>query len=270
MCVMARDHFALTFLIGSSYMNWQPSLLSVLLFAVISSTFLPDAQAQTGSGLQNATSETSVTDDPHGEHANERWEGPPRGKAFSEFAHHFAGSLEVIFGLAELGYALQYPLPYWTRFILPGALGMVGGFTLIWSDRDAWPIGSLSFVTTFFGDDREMIEHKLYGILTCAVALFETLRRLRRVRHPAWAAPLVLLVLMGGLSLFVHSHGNHPEAAKIQFQHSLLGIVDVGAAFSKGLASWLPGASSQMRNRWDMAWAGSIILSGLLLLAYSE
>lgn len=178
--------------------------------------------------------------------------------------------MEVIFGLAELGYALQYPLPYWTRFILPDALSIVGGFTLIWSDRDAWPIGSLSFVETFFGEDREMIEHKSYGILTLTIAFFETLRRMGRVRHPAWAAPLVLLVLAGALLLFVHSHGNHPEAAKIQFHHSLLGIVGVGAACSKGLASWLPGASSQMRNRWDMAWAGSIILSGLLLLAYSE
>ncbi|MGE3977668.1 MAG: hypothetical protein AB7F94_08755 [Nitrospira sp.] len=260
----------LTLLIGSSYMKWWPSLLSVLLFAILSTVPVPDAQAQTDSGHQNVTNETRVTDDLHGGHASERWEASSEGKAFSEFAHHFAGSLEVIFGLAELGAAIQYPLPYWTRFILPGALSMVGGFTLIWSDRDAWPIGSLSFVATFFGDDREMIEHKVYGILTFAVAFFETLRRLGWVRHPAWAAPLVLLVLAGGLSLFVHSHGNHPEAAKIQFQHSLLGIVDVGAAFSKGLASWLPGASSQMRNRWDMAWGGSIILSGLLLLAYSE
>lgn len=242
----------------------------VSLFLLVSFASIPDIRAQVPSGHQNIASETSVTDDPHGEHANERWEGPPRGKAFSEFAHHFAGSLEVIFGLAELGYALQYPLPYWTRFILPGALSMVGGFTLIWSDRDAWPIGSLSFVETFFGEDREIIEHKSYGILTLVIAFFETLRRMGMVRHPAWAAPLVLLVLAGSLLLFVHSHGDHPEAAKIQFHHALLGIVGVGAAFSKGFASWLPGASSQMRNRWDMVWAGSIILSGLLLLAYSE
>ena len=268
--VMVRPFFTVTLLLGSSSMKRCPSLLSVLLFAIISSTSISDAQAQTDSGHENIQSEARVTDEPHGKHANERWEGSARGKAFSEFAHHFAGSLEVIFGLAELGAALQYPLPYWTRFILPGALGLVGGFTLIWSDRDAWPIGSLSFVATFLGDDREMIEHKLYGLLTIAVAFFETLRRLGRVRHPAWAAPLVLLVLAGGLSLFVHSHGTHPEAARIQFQHSLLGIVDVTAAFSKGLASWLPGASFQIRNRWNMAWAGSIILSGLLLLAYSE
>jgi len=96
------------------------------------------------------------------------------------------------------------------------------------------------------------------------------LRRTGKVRHPAWAAPLILLVLASALSLFDHSHGNHPSAAKIQFHHSLLGIVGVGAAFSKGLASWLPGASPQTKKWWEIAWAGSVILFGLLLLAYSE
>jgi putative copper resistance protein D len=253
-------------------MKRWPFFLSALLFAILSTVPIPHAQALTDSGHQNVTNETSVTDDLHGGHPNERGEGSFEGKAFSEFAHHFAGSLEVILGLAELGAALQYPLPYWTRFILPGALSMMGAFPLIWSDRDAWPLGSLSFVETVFGKDREVIEHKFYGMLTLTIALIEMLRRLGRVRHPAWAAPLVLLVLTGGLFLFVHSHGIHPdaEAAKIQFQHTLLGIVDVVAAFSKGMASWLPGASPQIRNRWNMAWGASFIVGGLLLLAYSE
>ena len=171
---MVRHHFALILLNGGSpYMKLWAYRLFVFLFFVVSFASIPDVH-------QNIARETSITDDPHREHANERWETPPRRKAFSEFAHHFAGSLEVIFGLAELGYALQYPLPYWARFILPGMLSIVGGFTLIWSDRDAWPIGSLSFVETFFGEDREMIEHKSYGILTLTIAFFETLRRMAR------------------------------------------------------------------------------------------
>ncbi len=268
---MVRDHFALILLIdGSSHMKRWPSLLSVLLFIIASSASISEAQTQTHSGHQSATSETSIADDHQGGQTSERWEGSPEGKAFSEFAHHFAGSFDVIFGLAELGSALQFPLPYWTRFILPASLSVVGGYTLIWSDHDAWPIGSLSFAETFFGQDHEIIQHKSYAILALAIAFFEMLRRTGKVRHPAWAAPLVLLVLASALSLFDHSHGNHPAAAKIQFHHSLLGIVGVGAAFSKGVASWLPGASPQMRKWWEIAWAGSIILFGLLLLAYSE
>lgn len=251
-------------------MQFWPYRLLVFPFLFVLFASIPDLQAQAPSDHQNVANEMSVTNDPHEGHADGHLEGSSEEKAFSEFAHHFAGSLEVILGLAELGAALQYPMPYWTRFILPGALSMMGGFPLFWSDRDAWPLGSLSFVETFFGQDREMIEHKFYGILTLTIALIEMLRRLGRVRHPAWAAPLVLLVLTGGLFLFVHSHGNHPEATKIQFQHTLLGIVDVVAAFSKGMASWLPGASPQMRNRWNMAWGASFIVGGLLLLAYSE
>ena len=251
-------------------MKLSTDRLFVLLFFVVSFASISHIHAQIPLGHQNAASEARVTDDPHGGHADGRWEGSPEGKAFSEFAHHFAGSFDVIFGLAELGSALQYPLPYWTRFILPGSLSIVGGYTLIWSDHDAWPIGSLSFGETFSGQDHEIIQHKSYAILALAIAFFEMLRRTGKVRHPAWAAPLVLLVLVSALSLFDHSHGNHPAAAKIQFHHSLLGIVGVGAAFSKGLASWLPGASPQMRKYWEVAWAGLIILFGLLLLAYSE
>lgn len=270
---MVRHHLPLTLLNGgSSYMQSWPDRLLVFPFLLVLFASIPDVQAQAPSDHQNAANEMSVTNDSQEKHANGHLDGAPEGKAFSEFAHHFAGSLEVILGLAELGAALQYPLPYWTRFILPGALSMMGAFPLFWSDRDAWPLGSLSFVETFLGKDREVIEHKFYGILTLTIALIEMLRRLGRVRHPAWAAPLVLLVLTGGLFLFVHSHGIHPEAeaAKIQFQHTLLGIVDVVAAFSKGMASWLPGASPQMRNRWNMAWGASFIVGGLLLLAYSE
>jgi hypothetical protein len=243
---MVHDHFALIFMIdGSSYMKPWAYRLSVLLFLIVSCASIPDVQAQARSDHQNAASETSVTNDHQGRHVSERWEGLPEGKAFPEFAHHLAGSFDVIFGLAELGSTLQYPLPYWTRFILPGAFSIVGGFTLIWSDHDAWPIGSLSFVETFFGEDREIIEHKSYGILTLAIAFFEMLRRTGKVRNPAWAAPLVLLVLASALLLFDHSHGNHP---------ALLGIVGVGVAFSKGLASWLPGASPQMRKWWEIGW----------------
>lgn len=253
-------------------MQFWPYRLLVFPFLLVLFVSIPDVLAQAPSHHQNVENGVGVTNDPLQGHAKGHLEGSPEEKAFSEFAHHFAGSLEVILGLAELGAALQYPLPYWTRFILPGALSMMGAFPLFWSDRDAWPLGSLSFVETVLDKDREVIEHKFYGILTLTIALIEMLRRLGRVRHPAWTGPLVLLVLTGGLFLLVHSHGNHPEAeaAKIQFQHTLLGIVDVVAAFSKGMASWLPGASPQMRNRWNIAWGASFIVGGLLLLAYSE
>lgn len=244
--------------------------LTILLLLIVSSTCISDVRAQGPSDHQVRSTETSVADNHQQDHATGRWEGSAEGMAFSEFNHHLAGFFDLIFGLAELGYALQYSLSFWTRLILPGALGVVGGFVLIWSDHDAWPIGSLSFLDTFFGRDREIVEHKIYGVMAITIAFFETLHRVGRVRHPAWAAPLVILTLAGSLWLFSHSHGDHPAIEKIQFQHSLLAIVGIGAAFSKGLASWLPGASPRVAKRWEIAWAGSVILFGVLLLTYSQ
>ena len=189
---------------------------------------------------------------------------------FSEFHHHVAGFFIVVFGLAELGNALRYPLPLWTRFMLPAALTVIGLLVLFGNDHGAWPIRSLDVVDTLQSQDQELIEHKLYGVLALVIALCEALRRIGRGWHPLAAAPLVLLTLAGSLWLFVHSHSNHPAFAKIQLQHSLLGIIGIGAALSKGLASWLPGGSPHVTTRWEVAWAGCEILFGVLLLIYSE
>jgi len=154
--------------------------------------------------------------------------------------------------------------------MLPGALGILGVFVLFGDAQSAWPVASLDVVGIVSGHDRELVEHKLYGVLSLVIAVFEALRRTGRSRHPVFAAPLVMLTFAGSLWLFVHSHGDHPALTQIQFQHSLLGIVGIGAALSKGLASWLPRASPDVTTRWDVAWAGSEILFGLLLLVYSQ
>jgi hypothetical protein len=251
-------------------MKWWNSLLFILLLVVLF-PWLSHTSAQLSSEHHQPSVALGTTHDLHGEHGGGGWEGSAEGIAYSEFNHHLAGFCDVLFGLAELGHALQYPMPIWTRLALPTTLGFIGSYLLVWSDHDAWPIGSLGFHETFFGQDQEIVEHKLYGVLAAVIALCEALRRLGWVRHPAWAAPLILFVLVGGLLLFLHSHGNHPGSARIEFHHALLGSVGIGAALSKGLASWLPGASPLIvKRRWEVAWAGSVILFGLLLLIYSE
>lgn len=245
-------------------------LFLAILFIIIPTTWSSNAEAQSALGHQAISGKTGVANEYQGGHVGGGWEGSVEGVAYSEFNHHFAGLCDVAFGLAELGYALEYPMPFWTRLVLPGALGVVGGFLLIWSDHDAWPIGSMSFVESFFGQEREIVEHKFYGVIAIVIAYCEIIRRMGKVHHPVWAAPLVLLTLIGGLLLFVHSHGHHPGVAGIELHHALLGTVGVCAALSKAFASWLPGTSPHHVKRWEAAWAGSVILFGLLLLVYSE
>ncbi len=195
---------------------------------------------------------------------------PLPGIAYSEFNHHLTGMLVLIIGLSELRHALAVPLWAWTRFFLPGALLTSGFFLLVWSDHNAWPIGELSFVETFFGSDQEIVQHKCYGLLSLTVGAIELLRRLGQIRHPAWVAPLPLFAIIGGLMLFGHSHGLHPSAAKIATDHAMMGSMAVTAGSSKLLSDWFRSPSHEGVSKWELPWAVLLLLIGIQLMIYSE
>lgn len=249
-------------------MKWSVFLLFVLLLVLF--PWCSNLSAQSSAEQHHAFLSTDTVHDPHGEHGGGGWEGSGQGIAYSEFNHRFVGLFVLLFGLAELGYALQYALPSWTRLVLPGAFGIIGAYLLIWSDHEAWPIGSLTFVQTFSGQDLEILQHKFYGVFTSMAAVSETLRRIGWARHPAWAAPLVAGAMIGGLLLFWHSHGNHPANLTIELHHILMGGFGIGAAVSSAMASWTPGPSRGSFKRWDLAWAGFVIVIGVQLLLYFE
>lgn len=245
-------------------------LLSVLVLLVVQSPWRADVLAQSSPEHHQVSVAPVPTNNPHGEHPDGGWEGSAQGVAYSEFNHHFAGLFVLLFGLAELGHALRYQLPFWTRLVLPAALAVIGAYLLVWSDHEAWPIGPLSFIQTFSGQDPEILQHKFYGVFASAVAVSETLRRIGWARHPAWAAPLLFFGLTGALMLFAHSHGNHPANHTIALHHALLGSLGLGAAVSSAMVSWTSDTSPQLERRWELAWAGFVILIGLQLLVYFE
>jgi len=178
--------------------------------------------------------------------------------------------LVLIIGLSELRHALAMSFWAWTRFLLPGALLTSGFYLLVWSDHNAWPIGTLSFVETFFGSDQEIIQHKSYGLLSLAVGSIELIRRLGQIRHAAWVAPLSLFAIIGGLMLFGHSHRIHPSAAKIAMDHAMMGTMAVTAGSSKLLSDWFSSPSHAGFSKWELPWAVLILLIGIQLLIYSE
>ncbi len=249
-------------------MKWRVSLLSVLLLVLF--PWFSILSAQPSSEHHQVSLSTGTTHSPYSERGGGGWEGSAEGIAYSEFNHRFAGLFVLLFGLTELGYALRYPLPSWTRLVLPGAFGVIGAYLLVWSDHEAWPIGSLTLEQTFSGQDPEIIQHKFYGIFAATAAVSETLRRIGWARHPIWAAPLVIGAMIGGLLLFWHSHGNHPANQTIELHHALLGSLGVGAALSSAMVSWGSRASSLPVNKWDLAWAVFVILIGIQLLLYFE
>jgi hypothetical protein len=158
----------------------------------------------------------------------------------------------------------------WARMLLPAALLGAAAFLLVWSDHEAWPIGSLSFAETFLGNDHEILQHKTYGLLALAVGLIELYRRLDRLTHVGWLAPLPLFAMIGGLMLFTHSHGAHPSAEKIALHHAVMGTLAVSAGSSRLASAWGEVFMGWSRSRWEAIWAGLILLIGLQLLVYSE
>jgi hypothetical protein len=71
-----------------------------------------------------------------------QWEGSPEGIAYSEFNHALAGVGVILVGLSELRTAIGWQALAWVRWLLPASLVGSGIFLLIWSDHEAWPIGS--------------------------------------------------------------------------------------------------------------------------------
>ena len=166
------------------------------------------------------------------------WEGSAQGVAYSEFNHHLAGLFVLLMGCAELNQALHRPSLLWARFLLPAAMLLGCVILLIWSDHEAWPIGSLSFSRTFSGHDPEITQHKIYGLLLFLVGTIEVLRRSGRISDGLWSAPLPLFAIIGGLMLFGHSHGVHPSAQKIAMHHAMMGTMAITAGSSKLLTGW--------------------------------
>jgi putative copper resistance protein D len=202
------------------------------------------------------------------------WEGSVEGKAYSERNHHLAGLFVIFIGLSELGQGLMPSISPWTRFVLPVFMLFASAFLLVWSDHEAWPIGSMTVMQTFWGNDPEILQHKIYGLLLLAVACTEFLRRGGRIRHTLWILPLPVFAIIGGLMLFLHSHGSHPSAHKIAIHHTIMGTMAVSAGCSKLLSgSTRPYVHSMAwfnRLQWEVIWAFCILFIGIQLLLYTE
>lgn len=199
----------------------------------------------------------------------DHWEGSPEGKAYSNFNHHLAGVFIILIGLSEIRYGVTAAVLAWTRLLLPVFMVSVGVFLLIWSDHEGWPFGS-TFVQAFFTGEWETIQHKWFGTLALVIGLIEWLRRAGQLMGRWWKFPLPAFAIIGGLSLFLHSHGENPLAHKIALHHAIMGIMAVTAGSSKFLSDWKGALVTGGASRWELAWAALVLLIGIQLLIYSE
>ncbi|MFO0774877.1 MAG: hypothetical protein U0172_09450 [Nitrospiraceae bacterium] len=205
------------------------------------------------------------------------WEGSVGGIAYSQGNHRIAGLLVLALGLSEL-LRSNRRVSRAVTLVLPASLMAMGVLLTIWSDHDAWPIGTGSFGESYFGEDREVVQHKWIGIASFLVGTVEGARRLS-VWQSGWSAyVLPLYSLGGGLLLFMHQHGKHPAAEVIAGHHEAMGLLAIIGGLAKVVAETglsrgtQANASSHDRGAaWgDLVWGVAVILVGLLLLVYRE
>jgi putative copper resistance protein D len=199
----------------------------------------------------------------------DQWDGSPKGTAYSNFNHHLAGIFVILIGLSEIRYGFAARVLAFTRLLLPIFMVSVGVFLLIWSDHESWPLGS-TFSQAFFTGDWETIQHKWFGIVAVVIGSIEWLRRTGHVMASWWKIPLPAFAIIGGLSLFLHSHGAHPSAHKIALHHAAMGVMAVTAGSSKFLSDWKASSVTKETSPWEIAWAALVLLIGIQLLIYSE
>lgn len=185
----------------------------------------------------------------------------------------------MLIGLTELRTAMGWMALAWSRWVLPVSLVEFGIFLLIWSDHEAWPIGSWTLAETLSGKDPEMLQHKIFGLLAVSVGSVEWLRRAGRLSQWFWSALLPGFALIGGLMLFVHMHGPHPAGHQIQMHHNIMGSLALAGGLAWFAGEWVHHAAQSIsatphpqkcRSCLKTLWAIAVITIGVQLLFYSE
>lgn len=210
----------------------------------------------------------------------EQWEGSLAGKAYSVRNHQYAGLFLLLIGLSELGAGWRPWVAKSGPMCLPAALLATGVYLLIWSDHEAWPIGRLSLIESFWGPDREIVQHKWWAVLSITVGILEFGRLASWLPRTPFAWVLPLYAVAGGVMLFMHDHGAHPEADAIARHHLVIGLLAVVGGSAKFLGEWLtapramaepPDAiTGRPQSRWRLVWTGCVTVIGILLLLYRE
>jgi copper resistance protein D len=192
---------------------------------------------------------------------------PPRNAediAWSEYNHHWSGLIVLLIGLVAL--AERTGRAPWARH-WPLLFLLLAGFLFLRSDPEVWPMGEVGFFASL--RDPEVVQHRVFVLLTVIFAFFEWGVRTKRLRSQALALVFPLLTAVGGTLLLAHLHAvsNVKDQLLIELTHLPLAVLGVVA----GWARWLQVKAPEREGRWaGWVWPVCFVLIGLLLLFYRE
>ena len=191
---------------------------------------------------------------------------PPRNAAdiaWSEYNHHWAGVFVLLIGFLAL---LHRAGVRWARHWPLAFLGLAL-FLFLRSDPEVWPLGEESIIASL--RDVEVLQHRVFVLLTVAFALFEWGVRTGRIRDRRAALVFPLLTATGGTLLLTHSHAiaNVKEQLLIELTHTPLALAGIAA----GWARWLEiRADGRVARVAGWVWPVCLMLVGAILLWYRE
>lgn len=183
--------------------------------------------------------------------------------AWSEYNHHWAGVFVLVIGLLALAnqagarWARHWPLMFLA----------LGGFMLVRSDPESWPLGPVGFWEGL--RDPEVLQHRALALLVILFALFEWRVRAGSLQHTkaALVFPLVTAVAAGALLTHQHSIANVKELLLIEITHTPLALAGVTAAWARWLELRL---EPPLSTRFGWVWPICLVLVGVILLDYRE
>ncbi len=198
----------------------------------------------------------------------------PEEYAWSEYNHHMAGVF--VAGMAALALAERTGRASWARHWPLGFLGLAA-FLFVRNDPRAWPLGPAGFWESMALPD--VLQHRAVVLLVVALAVFEWLVRVGRLRSPRGPLVFPALCAAGGALLLTHSHAmfNLKSELLAEVTHAPMGILAVFMGWARWLELRLPASASgavpgpgDLRPLAGWVSAASMLLIGGILLFYRE
>jgi putative copper resistance protein D len=141
---------------------------------------------------------------------------------------------------------------------------LFGCYLFVTSDPESWPLGPKPFVEIF--GDPLVFQHKVLALIPVVIGLVDGLTGTGLLRSGRARYLVPSLAVLGGVSLFVHFHGDTFHLDAIYVQHAAMGLTAAGLGVTLLVARW------SRRAPAVLAWAWPVFLVGLglILFFYTE